>query len=99
MNRPVSRSWISNAKPMRAPVISPTPTDTASSSPSFAGDLKRDCSEVRGMKTRSVCSRRVRSLPRRRYRSSSAFSKYRKKTPNQTIPAGSVSGHITRTSM
>jgi len=52
-----------------------TPTPTDSSSPSFAGDRNRDCNDVRGMKTFSDRRSVVRSFPRRRYSSSSAFSK------------------------
>src|SRR6185436_3571788 len=96
ISRSVARSRTSNRNPMRRSVIASTPTPIASSSPSFAGERNPDCSDVRGMNTLSDFSSAVRSLPSRRYRSSSAFSKYRKKTPNQTIPAGSVSAHMTR---
>ena len=41
ISRPVPRSWMSNAKPIRRSVIVETPTPTEISSPSFAGERKR----------------------------------------------------------
>jgi hypothetical protein len=48
IRRSVPRSWISNTKPIRASLMWATPTPTEMSSPSFAGDLNRDSTDVRG---------------------------------------------------